>query len=120
MTKKHAFIIFAGANEIGRMFHALIYAKQAHARGEAAQVYFAAEGTCWPGLLADTTHQFHSLFEELKQANLIIGACQQCSIGFGNKDITEKVCELVQGPAESYGQIDILGLEDAGWRVWLF
>ena len=119
-TKKQAFVIYAGPNEPGRVFHALAYAKQAHTRGDSVEVYFAAEGTHWPGVLAEDGHSMHSLFEEVSQAGAIKGACENCAIAFGHVDSASAACGLVQGSAESFGQIDILGLEDTGWHVWLF
>jgi hypothetical protein len=62
----------------------------------------------------------HTLFEEMSQAGIVKGACRNCAIAFGHSDSENAVCGLVQGPADSFGQVDILGLEDAGWRVWLF
>lgn len=120
MSQKHAFIVYAGTNETGRVFHALSHAKQAHRRGNAAEVYFAAEGTIWPGVLADPAHPMHALFKEVLRAGVIKGACENCANAFGNTDSAQATCGLVRGPQESYGQIDILGLEDSGWRVWLF
>jgi len=120
MSKKHAFIIYSGQNETGRVFHALTYAKQADARGDNAEIYFAAEGTHWPGVLANSSHQMHHLFEELRLAGLVAGACRTCAIAFGNADAAGEACGLVDGGEDSYGQIDVLGMEDAGWRVWLF
>lgn len=119
MPQKHAFIIYSGPNETGRMFHALTYAKQACARGDAAEVYFAAEGTYWPGALAEQSHPMHALFEEVRSAGLIVGACHQCASAFDNTESAEASCSLVQGADASYGQIDVLGLKDAGWKVWL-
>lgn len=120
MPQKHAFIIYAGSSETGRVFHALTHAKQAHTRGDGAEVYFAAEGTQWPGRLAEKTHPMHALFDELLQANVVKGACENCANAFGNTGSAQAACGLVQGPQASFGQIDILGLEDSGWRVWLF
>lgn len=120
MSKKHAFVIYSGQNETGRVFHALTYAKQAHARGDDVEVYFSAEGTYWPGVLADPAHQMHALFEEVRLAGIIEGACSNCAFAFGNSDSARTACGLVDGAAASYGQIDVLGLEDTGWRVWLF
>jgi hypothetical protein len=120
MPQKHAFIIYAGANELGRVFHALTHAMQAHHRGNATEVYFAAEGTIWPGMLADPAHPMHSLFNEVSLAGVVKGACENCAKAFGNTDSAQAACGLVQGSQASYGQIDILGLEDSGWRVWLF
>ena len=118
--KKHAFVVYAGPNEPGRVFHALTYAMQAHARGDSAELYFAAEGTHWPGALADGGHSMHQLFVDVSGAGVIQGACENCALAFGNEDPAKNSCGLVRGSAESFGQIDILGLEDAGWRVWLF
>lgn len=120
MSKKQAFIVYAGANEAGRVFHALTHARQAHRRGHAAEIYFAAEGTRWPGVLADTEHPMHALFKDMLREGVVKGACENCANAFGNTDSAQAVCGLVRGPQESDGQIDILGLADSGWRVWLF
>ena len=120
MSQKHAFVIYAGAGEPGRVFHALTHAKQAHARGDNAEVYFAAEGTQWPGVLADASHPMHGLFDDMLRAKVVKGACENCANAFGHSDSARAACGLVQGSQASDGQIDILGLEDIGWRVWLF
>lgn len=120
MSNKHAFIIYSGQNETGRVFHALTYAKQAHARGDVSEINFAAEGTYWPGVLTEASHSMHALFDEVRQAGLVNGACHKCAIAFGNADSAEQACGLVHGAEASYGQIDVLGLENAGWKVWLF
>lgn len=120
LQKKHAFVIYAGQNETGRVFHALTHAKQAHARGDGAEIYFAAEGTYWPAALAETSHQMYPLFKEMLEVGVIRGACENCATAFGHADSASDACGLVRGPEASFGQIDILGMEDAGWRVWLF
>ncbi len=120
MSQKHVFVIYAGVGESGRVFHALTHAKQAHARGDSTEVYFAAEGTQWPGVLTDTSHPMHGLFDDMLRAKVVKGACENCANAFGNVDSARIACGLVHGPQASYGQIDILGLEDSGWRVWLF
>lgn len=120
MSQKHAFVIYAGASESGRVFHALTHAKQAHTRGDNAEVYFAAEGTQWPGALADASHPMHGLFDDMLRTKVVKGACENCANAFGHSDSAKAACGLVQGTQASYGQIDILGLEDSGWRVWLF
>ncbi len=117
---KHAFIIYAGPAETGRVFHALIHAKQARQRGDETAVYFAAEGTVWPGTLADAAHHLHSLFTEVKASGSLKGACENCAAAFGHTASAGAACGLVRGPEASYGQIDLLGLHDAGYKVWLF
>ena len=120
MTRKNAFVVYAGPSETGRVFHALTHARQSHERGDATEIYFAAEGTYWPGGLADANNAMHPLFDELLQASVIQGACENCATAFGHADAAKASCGLVRGPEASYGQIDILGLEEAGWHVWLF
>lgn len=120
MNKKQAFIVYAGKNETGRVFHAMIHARQAHERGDASELYFAAEGTAWPALLADKAHPMHELFAGLQSAGVVEGACENCAVAFGNDESARKVVELVKGPECSFGQIDVLGLEDQGYRVWMF
>jgi hypothetical protein len=120
MSKKHAFVVYAGTNETGRVFHALTHARQAHERGDVSELYFAAEGTGWPGVLADKSHFMHELFDLLMNQGVVQGACMNCSVAFGNRESAETAVGLVKGPECSFGQIDILGLEDQGYRVWPF
>lgn len=120
MNPKHAFVVYAGEHEPGRLFHALTHARQIHARGGEAQLYFAAEGSGWPHLLGNADHDMHALFAELREQGVIQGACENCAVAFGNKDGAEAEVKLIRGPECSYGQIDIIGLEEAGYRVWLF
>jgi 4-oxalocrotonate tautomerase len=118
--KKHGFIVYSGATETGRVFHALTHARQAHERGDEVALYFASEGTVWPGLLAAPKHPLHALFSLLQKAGVLRGACENCAAAFGHTESAGAVCTLVKGPAASYGQIDILGLHDEGFHVWMF
>ncbi len=117
---KHAFIIHASPAENGRAFHALTHARQAHERGDETALYFASEGTAWPALLAAETHPFHGLFAYARDNGVLKGACENCAAAFGHTASAGAVCTLVKGPAASYGQIDMLGLHDAGFHVWIF
>lgn len=120
MSQKHAFVVYAGKTEVGRVFHAMIHAKQAHTRGDDVQLFFAAEGTYWPEVLADNKHQMNPLFKELMGAGIISGACANCANAFGHTDGAKRTVGLIKGSEASYGQIDILGMADEGYRVWLF
>jgi sulfur relay (sulfurtransferase) complex TusBCD TusD component (DsrE family) len=117
---KHAFIVYAGPSETGRAFHALTHARQAHERGDESALYFAAEGTAWPALLAAPDHPLHGLFMFVRDTGVLRGACENCAAAFGHTASASAVCALVKGPAASHGQIDILGLHDAGFHVWIF
>lgn len=120
MNKKQAFIVYANEKENGRVFHAMTYARQAHERGDISELYFAAEATAWPSILANKEHPMYELFSTIKKTGVIQGACENCAIAFDNKKSAEKEVNLIKGPECSYGQIDILGLEDHGYRVWIF
>ena len=115
----HDFLVYSGPEATGRVFHAMIYAKQAHQRGDAAYVYFAAEGTAWPMVLADRQHPLHDLFAELLNARVIAGTCENCARSFGNSAASD-ITSLVRGSEASFGQNDVLGFVDAGHRVWTF
>jgi len=120
MHNKHAFVVYAGQNESGRVYHALAHAKQVHARGDVSELYFAAEGTYWASVLGQESHPMHSLFHGLKESGVVKGACQNCAESFGHKEEAEENMALIMGPDCSLGQIDIIGLEDSGFRVWTF
>lgn len=120
MKQKHAFVIFSDETAESRIFHALTYAWQAALRGDDTQVYFAAEATAWPALLGDKNHKMNELFNKLQDKGVIQGACQNCAVAFGHEQTVVDHVALVKGPSVSDGQIDILGLEDNGYRVWLF
>lgn len=120
MNQKHAFVVYAGPQETGRMFHALVHAKQVYGRGDHAELYFAAEGTHWPQLLAKSDHPMNGLFSEMLEAGVINGACAACANAFGTADRAKEVVSLIRGPEASFGQIDIIGMKDDGYHVWLF
>lgn len=44
--QKHAFLIMAGKDRVARLFHGLVYARQAHERGDISKLWFVAEGAC--------------------------------------------------------------------------
>lgn len=123
MPQKHSFVVYSGNNgnaDASRVYHAMAHAKQVHDRGDIAKLYFAGEGTYWPGALADKAHSMNTLFNDLQDRQIIVGACQNCAVAFGHKDSAAACVGLVQGPEASYGQIDIIGMEDEGFRVWTF
>ena len=98
----------------------MTHARQAHERGDISELYFAAEGTAWPAKLAVSSHPMHDIFNLLQSADVVKGACENCAIAFGNDAAARREVALLKGPECSFGQIDILGLEDQGYRVWLF
>ena len=120
MTKKYAFIVYSGINETGKAFHAMTHAKQAFEQKNISELYFAAEGTAWPAELTKKEHPMNALFESLQTSEVIQGACENCAIAFGNEETAKKEVGLIKGAECSYGQIDILGMEDQGYKVWIF
>ena len=120
MSRKHAFVVYSGPEEVGRVFHALTHAKQVHQRGDNAVLYFAAEGTHWPATLAQSEHPMNALFSDMVRAGVVVGACEACANAFGTAEGAKEVVNLVRGPDASFGQIDIIGMHEDGYQVWLF
>ncbi len=120
MSQKHAFVVYSGENEPGKVYHALVYAKQAHQRGDQSEVYFAGSGTVWPEMLSDQTHPMHPLFNELLNAAVVSGASRNCAVAFGRDKRLESILQLIEGPEESLGQIDLLEKSDSGYKIWTF
>ena len=118
MSKKQAFIVYT--NENGKVFHAMTYARQAYERGDISELYFAGEATSLPAILDDSGHPMYELYMNLVQTGVIKGACENCAVAFGNEESASKSIDLVKGPKSSFGQIDILGFDDLGYRVWIF
>ena len=118
--QKHAFLIMTGTDRIARLFHGLVYAKQAFVRGDISKLWFVAEGACWPAELINSQHNCHDLYQFLLDKKVIQGVCNNCAVAFGQEETARNSCGLVTGPEQSMGQIDVLGLEDDGYRVWNF
>lgn len=91
MQSKIAIFIFADTESfegLGRVFNALVAAKEFKAGGDTVAIIFDGAGTKWPAELAKPAHKAHRLFNELKQQ--VRGACSFCAGVFGATEATEQ------------------------------
>ncbi|MEX2515149.1 MAG: DsrE family protein [Candidatus Paceibacterota bacterium] len=72
----------------GRALHALLFAKQAHEAGSDVKLIFDGGGVEWAKQLPEH-EKLSDLYQELKEEDIIGGACEFCSGAFGVKDELE-------------------------------
>jgi hypothetical protein len=85
-----AMLILAGMEtkaDLGRVVNALQIARELDEAGDEVKVVFDGAGTQWVPALSDEEHNYHKLFEEIKEK--IAGACSYCAGAYGVKDAIE-------------------------------
>ena len=120
MTNKHVFVVYSGESDPGRVYHALVYARQASLRGDEVRLFFAGDGTYWPEVLENDHPTMGEMFRELKERDVIEGVTRTCAMAYGRAESAEKILPLVSGPEDSLGQIDLLGFSDRSYRIWTY
>ena len=89
--KKTLLIIFAGKETHegkGRVFNALIMAKELKEAGHIVNIIFDGAGTEWLAKLQMEDNKMHALYIELKDN--IVGGCDFCAVAFNVKDILKE------------------------------
>lgn len=71
---------------MARALHAILYAKQAKAKGMDVELIFDGGGVEWAAALAKEDHKLHGLYEELRASGAVKGVCGFCSAAFAVKD----------------------------------
>lgn len=120
MANKHVFVVYSGESDPGRVYHALVYALQAHRRGDEVRLFFAGDGTYWPEMLENNHPTMGEMFRELKERNVIEGVTKTCAMAYGRAEAAGKILPLVSGPEDSRGQIDLLDFADRSYRIWTY
>jgi len=115
---KVAIILHEGterAESLGRAVHALLYAQEVHEAGGQAQVVLDGAGTLWLERFEDPEFPYAALYEQVRDAGLISGACDYCSSAFGVKEKVEASgLPLVD---EYQGHPSLVGLIRDGYQV---
>ena len=70
---------------MGRALHALLYAKQAKAKGLEVELIFDGGGTEWAAEFPKNDH-FKGLYQELLESGVIKGVCSFCAKAFNVED----------------------------------
>lgn len=73
---------------LGRVLHAMMYARQAKEEGMDVEVIFDGGGVEWPTELAVEDHKLHEMYSNLKEEGVIEGVCEFCSDAF---DVTDEL-----------------------------
>lgn len=82
MTKA-ALVVLAATDshaDLGRVFNALVAAKEFEQAGDEVSLIFDGAGTKWPGVLADSQHTAHQTYQEV--SDVVAGACGFCAKAF--------------------------------------
>lgn len=78
MSKKFAFFVFSGDPVC--IVHVLLNALDLKSKGNIVQIVFEGRSTVLLPQLFEKTHQFHNLFEKVKDNNLVNCVCKACSM----------------------------------------
>lgn len=78
---------------LGRVLHAMMYARQAKEAGMDVEIIFDGGGVEWPAELADESHKLHETYSNLKEEDVIKGVCEFCSDAFDVTDELEQIGE---------------------------
>jgi hypothetical protein len=82
-----------GHENTSRGYHALLYAKEMHAKKFGVKLVFDGAGTLWALKLAKGKGGFNKMYVDLKNKGVILGACLECSKAFGVAEDLEKLGE---------------------------
>lgn len=105
-----------GSGDLGRVVNALETAKEFHQAGDEVELIFDGAGTQWIRELAKEDHQYHGLYEEMKET--ITGACSYCAEAYGVQAAVKR--EGVTLLDEHEGHPSLRRLVSAGFQVITF
>ena len=116
---KAAMVVLADTEthgDLGRIANALTAAKEFREAGEESTIIFDGAGTRWIPELSNPDHQYHEVFESLKDQ--VEGACSYCSSAFGVKEeVQESGVTLLE---EHEGHPSLYKLVSQGYEVITF
>lgn len=102
--------------DLGRVVNAMIATKEFKEAGDEVRLIFDGAGTKWPGVLADTQHKSHGLYEQVHDA--VSGACGFCARAFGAEESVKHAhVELLE---EYEDHPSIRELVTSGYQVLTF
>lgn len=116
---KAAIVVLADTEshaDLGRVFNALIAAKEFKQAGDEVRLIFDGAGTKWPGVLSDPQHKAHQPFQEV--ADVVSGACGYCAKAF---ETEQHVHEADVGLLDEYeGHPSLRNLVNDGYTIITF
>lgn len=100
MAEKYLIIIHAGEQDVGRVYHALIYGQQLYFAGYEVKIFFDGFGGQWIPKLEEPDQIFHSVFKAIQSLGIIQGACKYCAKFFNVEEDVEKAGLSLEGGAQ--------------------
>jgi len=119
MQQKVAIVILADTTQsdgLGRVFNALMAAKEFKDAKDDVQVIFTGAGTKWISEITKPEHNLHAVYTDLQDT--IVGACSFCAGAFGATDaVKNSGIDLL----EEYGSnMSFRRLAQNGYQVYTF
>lgn len=115
---KQAVVILAGnesTTDLGRAVNGLETAKEYAEAGDEIEVIFDGAGTQWIGELEDTDHDYHELYDAVRDE---VAVCDYCASAF---QVDEAVDEAgLERLSEYDGHPSIRSLREDGYDVITF
>ena len=106
-------------DSLGRVAHALIYANDLLEKGFETKILFDGGGTKWIQELTKNDHPLNSLFNRLKEKEVIDGVCEHCITVFkADIDIIRRSGVRLIG--EFHGHPSISKYIENSYRVMIF
>jgi predicted peroxiredoxin len=115
MKAKIALVLFAGPEMPCKLQHALLFARDLAARGDAATIVFEGNAPQWLPLLAGEGHPQRRLFEAAKAEGLIGGVCRGCALAHNAVEAAEALGLPLL--ADAFGHVSLALLAQAGYAV---
>ncbi|MFG0320670.1 MAG: hypothetical protein ACF8XB_25580 [Planctomycetota bacterium JB042] len=111
-----------GAEEsLGRLFNALVLAKESKRHGDEVALVFAGAGTRWPGALAAPGHPARALYDEVR--DVVAGASCACADVWGaSEDVEASGVPLLKDDDDpaSPGPASVRRYAAEGWSTFVF
>lgn len=96
-------------------FHALTYSRDMKEANIEVKLIFDGAGTGWITEWSKPDNRLHKLFEEVKEAGIIDGACDFCIVHYGDKKVAAQEGLAMLG--ESQGHPNIARYVSQGYQI---
>ena len=117
--QKVAIIVLADTESLealGRVANALMTVHEFKDAGDEVQLIFDGAGTKWVGQLSDPGHQYHDVFQRVRDR--MSGVCTYCADAFG---VSEQVRDAGATLTDEYkGHPSLRRLLSAGYQIITF
>ena len=115
MENRIALVLMAGPEMPCKLQHAMLFARDAVARGGGATLIFEGNSPKWLPLLADPAHPQYRLFEAVKAEGLVGGVCRGCALVHDVVDSAE--AHGLALLSDAFGHVSLALLMEQGYAI---